>query len=130
MVSDYALAMIEIHCIAIFNDWTLLVGGDELKLGFEVLLSHWWDVFGLALKLNIDIFLVESFIDYGDIRVVVGVMGIKYILLVEVHVIHFLKYHVGIFLLLSFPFNDGLRGSDIIMESAIYISQEVSKTAP
>ncbi len=129
VISDYSLSVIKIHCFSVLNDWTLLVGRDKLELGFEVLLTHGRGIFGLALKLKVDIFLIEAFINDRDIGIVVRVMGVEYILLVEVHVIHFLKNHVGVFLLLPFPLNDGLRGSDVVMEPAIDVSQEVPKTA-
>jgi hypothetical protein len=78
-------------------------------------------VFDLARKLNVGIFLVEAFVDDRNVRVIVGVMRVEYILLVEVHVIHFFKNHIGIFLFLSFPFKNRLRSGDVVVELAVDI---------
>ncbi len=75
----------------------------------------------MAWHLNIWIFLAEAFVDDGNVRVVVGVMRVEYILLVEVHVIHLFKDHIGVFLFLSFPFKDRLRSDDVIVELTVDI---------
>ncbi len=87
VVGDNALAMVEIDCLTVLNNWALLVWRDELELGFQVFFTHWRHVFGLAHNLNI--FLAKTLVDNRDIGVIVGVMRVKHIFLVgEIGVIH------------------------------------------
>jgi hypothetical protein len=60
VIGDNALAVVEIDCLAVFDNRALLVWRDELELGFQVLLTHWRSIFLLARHLNI--FMAESFV--------------------------------------------------------------------
>lgn len=45
-------------------------------------------------------------------------------------VVHFVEDHVGVLLLLLLPLNDSLWGCDVIMQLAVYISQQITNLAP